>query len=64
MEIAENKFLDIKKEQKIWFEDFAGKYLHEITPKDIEQYRAERIKEVSKSTVNRILNCLSSLYNR
>lgn len=95
VEIAENKFLDIKKEQKIRFEDFAdeylevhcksnnkswyksdyfnlknlkecfaGKYLHEITPKDIEQYRAERIKEVSKSTVNRILNCLSSLYNR
>jgi len=95
VEIAENKFLDIKKEQKIRFEDFAdeylevhcksnnkswyksdyfnlknlkkyfaGKYLHEITPKDIEQYRAERIKEVSKSTVNRVLNCLSSLYNR
>lgn len=95
VEIAENKFLDIKKEQKIKFEDFAneylevhcksnnkswyksdyfnlkslkqyftGKYLHEITPKDIEQYRAERIKEVSKATVNRVLNCLSSLYNR
>lgn len=43
---------------------FAGKYLHEITPRDIEQYRADRIKEVTKSTVNRVLNCLSSLYNR
>jgi integrase len=95
VEIAENKFLDIKKEQKIRFEDFAdeylevhckpnnkswhksdypnlvglkkyfvGKYLHEITPEDIERYRSERIREVTKSTVNRVLNCLSSLYNR
>jgi len=93
--IAEGKFLDIRKEQRVKFEDFAdeylekhcktnnkswlksdyfnlkglkkhfiGKYLHEITPKDIEDYRAERIKEVSKSTVNRALNCLSSLFNR
>ena len=45
-------------------EYFAGKCLHEITAKDIEQYCAERIKTVSKSTVNRALNCLSSLYNR
>jgi integrase len=104
--IAENRFLDIKKEQKIRFDVFAdeylelhckpnnkswkksdyfnlenlkkyfgNKYLHEITPKDIEQYRADRIKEVKKlnngekqfispATVNRGLNCLSSLYNR
>ncbi len=26
-EIAENKYLDIKKEEKIWFEDFADQYL-------------------------------------
>jgi integrase len=95
VEIAENKFLDIKKEQKIKFEEFAdeyieihckpnnkswrksdlpnlnglkkyfaGKYLYEITPRDIEQYRAERIKNVSKLTVNRVLNTLSSMYNR
>ncbi|MDD5108876.1 MAG: site-specific integrase [Candidatus Omnitrophica bacterium] len=106
--IAEGKFLDIKKEQKVRFDEFAdeylvvhcksnnkswfksdyfnlknlkayfgNKYLHEITPKDIEQYKAERIKEVKKqktedkeeqfishATVNRALNCLSSLYNR
>ena len=43
---------------------FSGKCLHEITTKDIEYYRAERIKEVSKATVNRILNCLSSLFSR
>ncbi len=95
VEIAEGKFLDIKKEQKIKFEDFAdeylevhckannkswhksdyhnlrnlkkyfaGKYLHEITSEDIERYRADRIKEVSKSTVNRVLSCLGSLYSR
>jgi len=95
VEIAEGKFLDIKKEQKIKFGDFAdeylevhcksnnkswhksdqpnlnhlkkhfaGKYLHEITPGDIERYRSERIKEVSKSTVNRVLSCLGSMYNR
>jgi len=43
---------------------FGGKYLFEITPEDIERYRAERIKEVTKSTVNRVLNCLSSMYSR
>jgi integrase len=43
---------------------FAGRYLHEISPEDIERYRTERIKKVTKSTVNRILNCLSSMYNR
>lgn len=95
VEIAENKYLDIKRERKIRFEDFAdeyleshckpnnkgwlkadapniqtlkkffaGKYLHEITPQDIERFRTERLKKVEKSTVNRILNCLSSLYNR
>jgi len=95
VEIAEGKFLDIKKEFKVRFEVFAdeyleihckpnnkswyksdyvnlkslkkyfvGKCLHEITPKDIEQYRAARFKEVSKATINRTLNCLSSLYNR
>jgi integrase len=95
VEIAEGKFLDIKKEHKVKLEDFAdeylelhcktnnkswrksdypalkhlkkhfaGKYMHEITPKDIEQYKAERIKEVSRATVNRALNVLSSLYNR
>ncbi len=95
LEIREGKYLDIKKEQKIKFEDFAdeyleihckpnnkswrksdqpilsglkkhfsGKYLHEIMPQDIEQYRIERIKEVTKSTMNRVLNTLSSMYNR
>ncbi len=95
VQIAEGRFLDVKKVYKVKFEDFAdeylevhcksnnkawrksdqpnlgslkkyfsGRYLHEITPEDIERYRTERIKKVTKSTVNRILNCLSSMYNR
>ena len=95
VEVAEGRFLDIRKDQKIRFEDFAdeylelhcksnnkswlksdyfnlenlkkffpGKYLHEITPQDIEQYKSERIKEVTKSTINRALAVLKSLFNK
>jgi len=105
VEIAENKYLDVKKEARVKFADFAdeyleghckpnnkgwqradapnlaslkkyfgGRYLHEITPQDIEHFRTERMKDkvsgqkikkgVSRATVNRILNCMSSLYNR
>ena len=94
-EIAENKFLDIKKEKRIKFEVFAanyfevhckvnqahagkasttlikalkrffaGKYLHEITPLMIEKFKAERVREVSASTVNRGLTCLKTIYNK
>lgn len=94
VEIAEGKFLDIKKEQKIKFEDmaqmyldihakpnkkschsdedliktlsrfFAGKYLYEITPMAVEQFKAERAKEVSPATVNRALACLKCMFNK
>ncbi len=95
VEIAEGKYLDIKREKKLRFDDFAiqylnmycktnhknwqrtdasnirllkkhfsGKYLHEITSKDIEQYKADRLNEVTPSTVNRGLACLKSMYNR
>lgn len=94
-EIAENRFLDIREEKQVKFEEFAdrfleeyckvhhkcymessgsnikalkrylsGKYLHEITPQVIEKYKAERLKEVSSSTVNRGLATLKSLFNR
>ena len=94
-EIAENKFLDVRKEKQVRFEEFAdrfleqyckthhkcymessgsnikalkrhlsGKYLHEITPQVIEKFKAERLKEVSSSTVNRALATLKSLFNR
>ncbi len=95
VEIAEGKFLDIKREQKIKFEDFAnefieiylkpnhrswekselhnlnymkrfffGKYLHEITPRLIEEFKIQRSKEVAAATVNRGLACLKSMFNR
>jgi integrase len=93
--IAENRFLDIKRQEKIRFEDFAeeyienhskpnnrsweqaeahnikrlkiyfsGKLLDEITPLDIEKFKAQAIKEVSQATVNRALALLSSMFNR
>ncbi len=95
VEIAENKHLDVKKEEKIKFEDFAdeylelhskvnnkswqtfdlkniiilkrffsGRYLHEITPRLIEQFKAERAKTVMPATINRSLACLKSMYNK
>ena len=95
VQIAEGKFLDIEKEQKIKFEDFAdeyvelylkpnnrswrkaeahnikclksffaGKYLHEITPLLVEQFKIQRSKEVSPATTNRALSCLRSMFNR
>jgi len=100
VEIAEGKFLDIKKEEKTRFKDFANlyienhlkvnnrswrnadwaylnpanpkslvsffgdKYLYEITPLMIEQYKRERRQTVSPATVNRTLNVLSSMFNR
>ena len=95
LEIAEGKFIDVVRKEKIRFEDFAqqylniyskqhkkswktdlyllkdlerffkGKYLYSITPKDIEQFKMERLKEtvgsknVSAATVNRQLDVLS-----
>lgn len=95
-EIAEGRFLDVRKKEKIKFEDLAkefielhsklnkrprvarrdqflinrlgasfnGKYLYEITPQDIERYKAERIKDVAPATVNRELACLKCMYNK
>jgi integrase len=94
VEIAEGKFLDIKRKQKVKFEEltqmyldiharpnkksyhsdedliktlgrfFGGKYLHEITPMAVEQFKAERAKEVSPATVNRALACLKCMFNK
>jgi len=94
VEIAEGKFLDIKKEQKVKFEElsqiyldiharpnkksyhsdedliktlsrfFGGKYLYEITSMAVEQFKAERAKEVSPATVNRALACLKCMFNK
>jgi len=38
------------------------KYLHMITPLQIEEYKAKRIKEVSPATVNRELACIKHMF--
>jgi len=94
VQIAENKYLDIRRFGEIRLNDmnkeyleiyskpnkrsysrdetiighldrfFAGKYLHEITVVDIERYKRERLKQVSKSTVNRELACLKHIFKK
>ena len=103
VQIAEGKFLDIKKNERIKFEDFAktfielhsklnkrprvakrdeqlvkrltehfsGKYLYEITPRQIEEYKKIRKeakrkggKEIAAATVNRELACLKCIFNK
>ena len=94
VEVAEGKHLDIKKIQKIKFEDFSQEYLNahsklhkkswvtdeyhindfntffknkclsEITAQDIESFKMERQKEVSKSTVNRQMSLLRGMFNK
>ncbi len=93
-EIAENKFLDVRREQRVRFEDFSQEYLNthakqhkkswvsdeyhikhfnsvfknkhlfEITAQDIEHFKMERQKEVSKSTVNRQMGVLRIIFNK
>lgn len=43
---------------------FAGRYLHEITPMLIEQFRLERLKFVSKASVNKNVGCLRAMFNK
>jgi len=94
IEIAEGRFLDKKKEEKVKFQEFArtfievyskpnkrswtrdelsiknlekffkGKYLSEITPYHLENYKKERIARVAPATVNRELCCLKTIYNK
>lgn len=107
-EITEGRYLDIQKQEKVLFKDFAkefvelyvkphkrswsssdksylgrllpfmgNRYLHEITPALIEQYKSERLKTViratddgklvktiSPATINRELACLKCLFSR
>jgi integrase len=92
--MAEGKFLDVIKKERIKFEDFGqeylnihakqhkkswvtdsfhikdlgkffnGKFLFEITAKDIECFKLERLKKVSPSTVNRQLGTLRGMFNK
>jgi integrase len=40
------------------------KYLFEITPQMIEEYKSERLKKIKPATVNRELSCLKHLYTK
>lgn len=42
---------------------FKGLYLNEITPHQIEKYKAERLKKVEPATVNREMRCLGHMFN-
>ena len=92
VQIAENKFFEIKRTKKVLFRDFARvyletysrpnkrswtrdetsmknrnvffrrKYLHEITPLSIEQYKKARMNKVSPRTINIELSCLKAMF--
>jgi len=95
LEIVENRYLDVKKDKKVKFEEFArtfvelhskpnkkpwktdvdhlngqlipffgGRYLYEITPRDIEEFKARRKKTVSPATVNRDLATLKTMLSK
>ncbi|MDP8213061.1 MAG: tyrosine-type recombinase/integrase [Candidatus Zapsychrus exili] len=94
-EIAENKFLDIKKQSKIklydlidqyvelylkpnrptWWKSekhnlrhirnyFGNCYLKDIITLKVEKFRIHRLKEVSKTSVNKNVGCLRAMMNK
>ncbi len=94
VQIAEDKFFDIKRVGRVLLDDFSrmyvetyskpnkrswvrdkncvdhlteffkGKYLHEITPLGIEQYKKLRLNAVTPRTVNIELSCLRAMFNK
>jgi len=93
--VIENKYLDIKRQDKIKISEmiqkyidmylqpnrqtwrksegsnlrhiknyFGNKYLHEISPLDIEKFRTERLRIVSKNSVNKNIGCLRAMFNK
>jgi len=94
VQVAENRFLEVEKCERIKFEKmtelylenyskpnkkssrrdvtsvnnlkpfFAGKYLHEITPLDMEKYKRRRQGKVSNATVNREIACLKHIFTK
>jgi len=43
---------------------FKGKYLFDLTPKMVEEYKALRLQDVAPATVNREVACLKAMYNK
>lgn len=94
VEIAENRFLDIRKQGKIRFRNgadsylktysepnkksarrdsisirhlkahFGNQFLDQLTPEDIEAYKANRKEKVSSATVNREIACLKHIFTK
>lgn len=93
LQIAENRFLDVRKMGRIRFEELADlyldysktnkrswtrdrtsiralsqllreKYLNDITPLLIENYKKKRLAEVKPATVNRELACLKHMFTK
>ncbi|MBF0483372.1 MAG: site-specific integrase [Candidatus Omnitrophica bacterium] len=95
VDIAENKFLDIRNHSKVNFKDFSAEYidlhlkpnrptwgksekhnmehlneyfgdrfLHEIKVIDVERLKIDHLKKVSKSSVNKVLCTLKTMFNK
>ncbi len=93
VQIAEGRFLDIKKQSNITFdqlsklyleygktnkkswirdefsiarmsEKFAGNKIRQMSSLSMEQYKADRLKQVKPATLNRELNCLKHMFTK
>ena len=70
--LAEEYFKKVSKQKRSWRRDrltldhlertYRGKLLSEITTKGIEEYKAKRLKDVSKATINREIALLSNVF--
>lgn len=72
------EYLDYSKANKAWstykrrdrfsishlISTFKGKYLFDVTPKMVEEYKAIRLQEVAPATVNREVACFKAMYNK
>ncbi len=71
-DLAEDYFKKVSKQKRSWRRDrlsldhlkraFRGKMVSEITSKGVEEYKEKRLKDVSKSTINREIALLSNLF--
>jgi integrase len=70
--LAEEYFKKVSKQKRSWRRDrlsldhlkqvFRGKMVSEITSKGVEEYKARRLKDVSKATINREIALLSNVF--
>jgi len=63
--IYNKSFVSVENRLNLVGKTFGSKYLHEITSKDIESYKVERLgKQIKPATINRDLALVSSMLNR